>query len=47
MDNGEFERELWEAINWRKMPHNHDNALAVLDTCPLCVIEQALYGGKE
>ena len=38
--------ELWNTINWRKMPHNHKDILHH-DTCSLCVIEQALYGGKD
>ncbi len=47
--------ELWNTINWRQFPHNHEDILHH-DTCGLCVIEQALYrpkggtnvnGGKE
>lgn len=38
--------ELWKQVNWRIMPHSHKDIL-YHDTCSLCVIEQALYGGKE
>ncbi len=47
MENSEWINEFWQALNWRIMKHNHTNVLSVIDTCPLCVIEQALYGGKK
>lgn len=44
MDNESM--EYFKEINWRMIRHNHDGIMH-FDTCGLCVIEQALYGGKE
>jgi hypothetical protein len=38
--------DLWKQINWRIIEHTHSDILHH-DTCVLCVIEQALYGGKD
>ncbi len=44
MDNESM--EYFKEINWRMIQHNHDGIMH-FDTCGLCVIEQALYGGKD
>lgn len=46
MDANAEEMEYWKEINWRKIPHNHGDIFGH-DTCPLCVIENALYGYKK
>lgn len=36
--------ESWLQVNWRIVKHNHTDVLHH-DTCGLCVLEWALYGG--
>ncbi len=38
--------EYFKEINWRMIQHNHAGIMH-FDTCGLCVIEQALYGGRD
>ncbi len=38
--------EYFKEINWRTIAHKHSDILHH-DTCPLCIMEQALYGGKD
>lgn len=38
--------EYFKEINWRIVAHSHQDIMHH-NTCGLCVIEQALYGGKE
>lgn len=49
MTNDEFDQEaqgLWKEFNWRIMGHNHSTMYSP-DKCPLCVIEDALWGWRK